>query len=81
MEAQHVNDSSCDPCSPAYRRFAHVAVQQGMGLLSERRIGVGGSDPAGARFDRKTLETPTSIRHPKSRSGSCATVAHEKRVR
>jgi hypothetical protein len=56
MEAQHVNDPSRDPCSAAYRRFAHVAVQQRVGLLSERRIGFGGSDPASACVERKTLE-------------------------
>jgi hypothetical protein len=27
-----------------------------MGLLSERRIGFGGSDPASACFERKALE-------------------------
>ena len=52
----NVNDPSCDPCSSACRRFARVAVQQRMGLLSERRIGFGGSDPASACFERKALE-------------------------
>jgi hypothetical protein len=64
MEARHVNDSSCDPCSPAYRCFAHVAVQQGMGLLPKRRIGVGGFDPASACFEWKTLGTPKSSGYP-----------------
>lgn len=68
MEAQHVNDSSCDPCSPAYRCFAHVAVQQGMGLLPKRRIGVGGFDPAGACFEWKTLGTPKSSGYPGKRA-------------
>lgn len=62
MEAQHVNDSSRDPCSPAYRRFAHMAIQQRMGLLSKRRIGFGGSDPASARPERKTLEALPRVR-------------------
>ena len=55
MEAQHVNDPSCDPYSAACRGFAHVAIQQRMGLLSERRIGFGGSDPASACLERKVI--------------------------